>query len=95
VHHAFGRFIDGAVAAGDNHQVGAAADVFARNRARGSRAGGGDYGQVVAVFLEDLDDPAERRGSVPSELARIGIVNQDGVLENGYGVFSGSSLDYR
>ena len=37
VHHAFGHFIDGAVAAGGHNQVGAAGDVLARNGARGSR----------------------------------------------------------
>ena len=93
--HAFSRFIDGAVAAGDNHQVGAAADVLARNDARGSTAAGGDHGQVVAIVADDSGNALNQRLPVPSELARIGIVNQDGILENGYGVFSGSWLDYR
>ena len=95
MHHAFGSFIDGAIAAGDNHQVGAAGDVPARNDAGGSAAAGGDYGQVVAIVPEDCGHARDERVPVPSELARVGVVDQDGVLENGYGVFSGSSLDYR
>ena len=93
--HTFGGFIDGAVAAGDNHQVGAAGDVLARNDARGSAAAGGDHGQVVAIVPEDCGHARDELVPVPSEPARIGVVDQDGVLENGYGVFSGSWLDYR
>jgi hypothetical protein len=89
MHHAFGYFIDGAVATGGHDQVGAAADVLARNGARGSPAPGGDHRQVVAVVPKDFDNASNERVPVPSELARIGIVDQDGVLENGYGVFSG------
>jgi hypothetical protein len=43
----------------------------------------------MAIALEDFDNAPEQRVPVPSELARIGIVDEDGVLENGYGVFSG------
>jgi hypothetical protein len=43
----------------------------------------------VAVFPEDFDNAPNERVPLPSELARIGIIDQDGVLENGYGVFSG------
>jgi hypothetical protein len=43
----------------------------------------------VAVVPEDFDNVPNERVPLPSELARIGIVDQDGVLENGYGVFSG------
>jgi hypothetical protein len=68
--HAFGGFIDGAVAAGDNHQVGAAADVLARNDARGSAAAGGDHSQVVAIVPEDCGHARDERVRVSSELAR-------------------------
>jgi hypothetical protein len=43
----------------------------------------------MAIVTQDFDDAPEQRVPVPSELARIGIVDEDGVLENGYGVFSG------
>jgi hypothetical protein len=49
----------------------------------------------VAIVADDSGNALNQRLPVPSELARIGIVNQDGILENGYGVFSGSWLDYR
>jgi hypothetical protein len=89
MHHAFGHFIDGAVATGGHDQVGAASDMFARNGARGSGPPGGDHGQVVAIVPEDSGHASDERVPLPSELARIGVVDQDGVLENGYGVFSG------
>jgi hypothetical protein len=89
MHHAFGHFIDGAVAAGGHDQVGAAAHVLARNGARGSRALGGDHRQVVAIVAEDSGSALDELVPVPSELARIGIVDQDGLFENGDGVFSG------
>ena len=93
--HALGGFIDGAIAAGNHNQVGAAADVLARNDARGSPAPGGDHGQVVAIVPEDSGNALNQRLPVPSELSRISVEDQDGILENGYGVFSGSWLDYR
>jgi hypothetical protein len=43
----------------------------------------------VAIAPEDFDNAPDERVPVPSELARIGIVDQDGVLESGYGIFSG------
>jgi hypothetical protein len=43
----------------------------------------------MAIALEDFDNAPEQRVPVPSELACVGVVDQDGVLENGYGVFSG------
>jgi hypothetical protein len=43
----------------------------------------------VAIVPEDSGYAPDQRVPAPSELARIGIVDQDGVLENGYGVFSG------
>jgi hypothetical protein len=43
----------------------------------------------VAIVPEDSGNAPDERVLVPSELARIGIVDQDGVLENGYGIFSG------
>jgi hypothetical protein len=57
--HAFGSFIDGAVAAGDNHQVGAAAYVLARNGPRGAPAPGGDHCHMVAVVPEDFGSARE------------------------------------
>jgi len=63
--------------------------LLARNGARGSPAPGGDHRQVVAVVAEDSGHAPDQRFPVPSELARVGVVDQDGVLENGYGVFSG------
>jgi hypothetical protein len=43
----------------------------------------------VAIVPEDSSNAPEQRVPTASELARIGIVDQDGVLENGYGIFSG------
>jgi hypothetical protein len=64
--------------------------VLARNGAGGSPAPGGDHDQVVAIVAEDSGHAPDERVPVPSELACVGVVDQDGVLENGYGVFSGS-----
>ena len=89
VHHAFGCFIDGAVAAGDNHQIGAAPDVFARDCARGPRALGGGHRHVMAVFLKSFYGPPDERASAPSEPAGPRIVDQDGIPVGGYGIFSG------
>jgi hypothetical protein len=43
----------------------------------------------VATVLEDFDNAPDERVPVPSELARIRIVDQYGILADGYGVFSG------
>jgi hypothetical protein len=43
----------------------------------------------VAVVPEDSGYAPDKRVPVASELARIGIVDQDGILESGYGIFSG------
>jgi hypothetical protein len=43
----------------------------------------------VAIVPEDSGNALDELVPLPSEPARIGIVDQDGVLENGYGVFSG------
>jgi hypothetical protein len=43
----------------------------------------------VAIVAEDSGSALDELVPVPSELARIGIVDQDGLFENGDGVFSG------
>ena len=82
-------FVDGAVAAGRHHQVRAAVDVFARDGARGAGPGGGGHRHVVAVLRQDFDGPLDQRAAFPSEFARAGIVDQDGVPVGCDGVFSG------
>jgi hypothetical protein len=63
--------------------------VFARNRARGSRARGRGHREVVAAFLENFNGPPDERASAPAEPARVSVVDQDGVPVGGYGIFSG------
>ena len=91
MHHAFYHFVNGAIAAGGNDQVGAAGNVFARNRTRGSRAGSGSHGDRMSVLAEDLYGPFQKRTAAALEFARPRIVYEDSIPVVGDG-FSAPSF---
>jgi hypothetical protein len=43
----------------------------------------------MPVLLQNLDGGPQQRVAASPEFARTGIINEDGVPEVGYGVFSG------
>jgi hypothetical protein len=62
--------------------------VGARQGAGGGRPGGGGECDGMPVPLQNLDGGAQQRVAASPEFARTWIVNDDGVLEFCYGVFS-------
>jgi hypothetical protein len=86
MHHAFDGFVDGAIAAGRYHQVGATGDVVAHDGAGGPRPGGGRHRDVVTVILEDFHGPPDDRPAVSPQFPRPGIVDQDTIPVSCYGV---------
>ena len=79
MHHALRHFVDGAVAAGSDNQIGAAFDVLARHGAGGFRARGGHDRYRVGIFGEDLNRPRERRPAFPPQFTRARIVDEDSI----------------
>ncbi len=76
--HAVNGFVDGAVAAGDQDQIGATIDGAAGDFTGVARAAGGDRIDSDPGGVQQLDGPRERIFS-PSECASVGIVNQYGL----------------
>ena len=75
--HSVHRFIDGAVAAGDQNQFRAASHLLARDLARMPGASGGNGIERHPARPQHLDGPAQRMAS-PSESACVRIVNENG-----------------
>ena len=86
VDHAFGRFVDGAVASRHHHQIRPAADMLPRKGARGLRARGGRNRHAMPVLLEDFARAPDQRVSTPPESAGAGIVDEDGLSVGRYDV---------
>ena len=79
MHHALGHFVDGAVAARRDNQIGAAIDVLARHRAGGLRPRGGHHRHRVAVLGENLHRARQQRTAASPQFARTRIVDQDSI----------------
>ena len=87
--HAFGGFVDGAVSAGGDYEVGALFDVIPGDGARGAGTGGGSHGHVVTAVCQNFYKALDESAAVPSESPGKGIVDQDGVPVATYVVRSG------
>ena len=81
--HAFGHFVEGAVAAGGQNQIRAARDLFPRQRARGAWTGGGAARHLMPVLFQDCGGARDQRASFPPQLARAWVINEDGLAVAG------------
>jgi len=82
VYHPVDCFVDGAVAAGDQDQVGAAADAGGHKGRRRVRPFGGDGLDSVARMAENLDGAVDTRDASSIEAARRGVVCEERVPVN-------------
>jgi hypothetical protein len=77
---ALGDLVDRPISARRDHELRAAPDMFPGNRAgRLGTSRRGD-GYIVPLLFEDLNRALDQRAATPSELPRIGVVNQNGVF---------------
>jgi hypothetical protein len=83
--HPFGHFVERAIAAGGQDQVGPVRDFFARYRARRARPGGGAARHPVAAVGENPRGARDELAPLPPELAGARVENDDGLTVAGYG----------
>ena len=79
--HAVDRFVDGAVSACDENQVGSAFDGALRDLAGMSRTGGGDGIDRGSQPVQQFDRTCERM-LTPPESASVRIVDENGLTES-------------
>jgi hypothetical protein len=87
--HALRHLVDGAVAAQGYDQLRATLDGFPHNSPRRPGTCGLGHTYVVAVIFQGLSGTFDERVSIPSESARAGIVDEDGILVGCDWLFSG------
>ena len=83
--HAFSHFVEGAIAAGGEDEIGAAGDLVARQGTGGARAGGGAAGDAMAIGFKDPHGARDQGAALPAEFTRTRIVNHDSLAVSGYG----------
>jgi hypothetical protein len=89
VNHAFGGFVDGAVASSHHHHLRPAGDMLARDGPRGPWARGGHNGHLETVLFQDFAGAPDQRAPFPPEFTGAGIVDEDSPPVGCYGMFSG------
>jgi hypothetical protein len=72
--------VDGAVAPGGDHEVGAGLDVAVRNRSGRAGAGRGSHRDMMPLPGEDVSRAFDDGAGLPFESTRTGIVDENGVL---------------